>query len=72
MKKAIQTKNSKVTHQDFGVADDRDSLPEITVSEEQLEAAHKEVFGEEDEIKIVSIMDFCDSDWSHKFEQFSP
>src|ERR1700730_11193941 len=71
MKKTVnQAKNSKVVRQDFGVAEDHDSLPELTISEEQLESAHEAGFGREDEIKIVPLTDFYDSDWSHKFEQF--
>jgi hypothetical protein len=61
---------TKDKRRDFSVACDHDHLPELSVSQEWLDEAHEETFGPKDERRGVSLMAFCDSPWSHLFEEF--
>jgi hypothetical protein len=54
----------------YSTVADHDCLPDITVSEQQLEDAHKEVFGTKDEFKPVPLTSFIDSVWAERFDQF--
>jgi hypothetical protein len=54
----------------YSVVANHDRLPSITVSEQQLEDAHREVFGSEDEIKAVPLTCFIKSVWTEKYDQF--
>lgn len=61
--------NGKPTMTEYGskrysVVADHDQLPAITISQEVVDAAYG------DPGQIRSIMFFCDSDWSRKFELF--
>lgn len=49
---------------------DHDHLPRITVTEELVDQAHDETFGTDDKPKVVSILDYCESPWSHLFDEF--
>jgi hypothetical protein len=54
----------------FSVVDDHEQIPELTVSEQDLEQAHIKTFGHPDKSKPVSPLTFLDSDWSRTFERF--
>jgi hypothetical protein len=53
-----------------GTVEDHDQLPQLCVTQAQLEEAEELVFGKNDEFKGVSIAAYCDSLWSRLTEQF--
>jgi hypothetical protein len=60
--------NSPERH--YGIASDYDHLPPLTISQEWSDEAYEEVFGGEDEIRLVSVSSSADSNWARLFDQF--
>jgi hypothetical protein len=54
----------------YGIAQDSDHLPRLTVTQAWLDEVHKEIFGEENEIRLVSASAYTDSNWTRLFDQF--
>ena len=48
----------------YSIAADSEHLPKLTVSQQSVDEAHKELFGLENESRPVSIMALIDSDWA--------
>jgi hypothetical protein len=55
---------------DYGVVADHDNLPELTISEEQLENERLALFGADDEFKPIPVSALFDSAWSRMFDRF--
>jgi hypothetical protein len=54
----------------FSVAGDHDHLPELTVTQDDVDRAHDEVFGPPEKPRGVPITAFVDSEWSQLFEEY--
>jgi hypothetical protein len=64
------SKTSKAEPDRYSVVADHDQLPELTVTEQQLEAISKETFGDGTCLKLVSAKTYLDSPWQRTWEQF--
>jgi hypothetical protein len=67
---SARTVKKQKTDSEYGVAANLDSLPKLTVSQEWLVEARTEVFGTNDEMRLIPATRFVDSDWSRLFEQY--
>jgi hypothetical protein len=57
----------KEKQQPYGIAEDSEHLPPLTVTQEMVDEAQAEIFGTE---IVVSLSAYTDSKWSRLFEQF--
>jgi hypothetical protein len=60
----------KTSDRRFGIAEDQGQLPVLTLTQEDVDAAHDETFGTDDDPKSVSLMAFVDSEWADLLEEF--
>jgi hypothetical protein len=59
-----------MTDRKYGVASNVNSLPKLTIIQEWLDEVHDEIFGAENEIRLVPMSALSNSNWGRLFDQF--
>ena len=54
----------------YSVTEQPDRLPQITVTQQEVDRQFAKVFGSEKNRYGASVSDFCDSDWSRAYDQY--
>lgn len=65
-----KAKERNLSQARYGIACDSLHLPKITLSQEHVDAAYREVFAPENEIRPMPASAYNSSNWSELFEQF--
>jgi len=58
------------TERRYGIANNPEHLPPLTVSQQQVQAARTKLFGTGEEFRPVPITAYIESEWATLFNQF--